>query len=114
MYLQSGNRTGVLVPNPINGNYVVEVTGKTTGPFTLSSSILDIGKSNNFTNPIFHESVINDSVNIGTSKTYGITFSDNSVSPSNKPPDCTHAIPSTATLWPPDNKMKTIKIHYCF
>jgi hypothetical protein len=74
-YLQSGNRTGVLVLNPINGNYVVEVTGKTTGPFTLSSSTLN----NNFTNPVFHRLVINDSINRGASKRYDVTFSDGGI-----------------------------------
>jgi hypothetical protein len=71
-YIALGNVTAVLIFNASDGKYKVQVTGKLSGPFELSSSIT--GVSDNFSKMIIREAMVNSTIEKHKSKIYEASF----------------------------------------
>jgi len=120
LYVNTWKVSGVVIPNLVIGEkYNTKVTGTSVGPFTLSSSIVDLEKSTT-ENTEFVDSFVDDNIHkIGQIKTFDITFSKNEkdefdipeVIKTNSAPICTNTQPSQSVLWPPNHKMNPITIN---
>ena len=71
-YFALGGITAVLLFKPPDGEYKIQVTGNSSGPFTLSSSFTDL--SDNFTKMIIREASINGTIEKDKSKVYDAYF----------------------------------------
>jgi hypothetical protein len=68
MYLKSGQTGGVIIANPVAGNYRTLVTGTEDRQFTLSATLVNLTKSTESYNLIFKDSTVKDNIQLGQSK----------------------------------------------
>jgi hypothetical protein len=75
-YGNLGNITYLIIPKPINGLYQIQVTGNSTGPFTLSTS--NVNFTGNFTSPNSNEVTLNGTIGTNQTKSYNVLLNQSS------------------------------------